>query len=104
MSDETWVLGESLDALDDMLYGGYGAIAGAASVEIIWKDIAVSRKSLGADTTLEFLQARHAIRDQFNGQSITQQMEALLAGAGNTYFDIVMEVFASHRSIKIVAS
>jgi RNAse (barnase) inhibitor barstar len=34
MACEDWQLAPSLDALDDLLYGGYGALAGH------WKDIA----------------------------------------------------------------
>jgi hypothetical protein len=34
MADESWTLGPSLDALDDLLYGGYGALHGADRVRV----------------------------------------------------------------------
>ncbi|AWX92328.1 hypothetical protein DPM13_00970 [Paracoccus mutanolyticus] len=36
MAAEDWQLGDSLDALNDMLYGGYGALHGAGSVRLRW--------------------------------------------------------------------
>jgi RNAse (barnase) inhibitor barstar len=104
MTGETWELGESLDALNDMLFGGYGVLLGANHATILWQDMAFSRASLGVETTLQFLEERLAIRQNFNGQTIVRQLEALRAGTGKTYFDIVMEVFADHPSIEIVSA
>lgn len=36
MADEDWQLGASLDALDDLLHGGYGALAGHAIATVVW--------------------------------------------------------------------
>lgn len=102
MAEEDWALGQSLDALDDMLYGGYGAIAGAQRVVLTWSDRAASRKALGTDATLEFLRRRLAERPRFNGGAVSDQIAALERGQGKTYFDIVMEVFAGHPTIEIV--
>lgn len=51
MADEDWQLGASLDALDDLLHGGYGALAGHAIATVVWRDIAHSRDALGRETT-----------------------------------------------------
>ena len=102
MADEQWKLGQSLDALSDLLYGGYGAIAGSSEVTIVWRDMAASRAALGIDATLDFLRSRVSERSQFNGSSILAQIDALEAGRGRTYFDVVLEVFADHPNIRIV--
>ncbi|EQB13179.1 barstar family protein [Novosphingobium lindaniclasticum] len=100
MAGEHWKLGQSLDALADLLYGGYGAMAGARQATILWRDIALSQAALGIETTLDFLRGRVLARSQFNGSSIAGQIAALEAGRGKTYFDIVLEVFADHPNIR----
>ncbi|WP_103098086.1 barstar family protein [Novosphingobium guangzhouense] len=101
MADEDWKIGESLDALNDLLHGGFGAIAGADAVTIRWKDIARTRAALGAEATADLLRQRSATRTMFNGARIADQLAALEAGGGVTYFDIVMDIFADHPAIVI---
>lgn len=55
MADEDWQLGPSLDALDDLLYGGHGALAGHATATVLWKDIACSRAALAVEVTRGWL-------------------------------------------------
>jgi len=104
MVGETWALGESLDALNDMLHGGYGVIANSAHVIVTWKNMDASRGALGPDTTLRFLRARLQERENFNNRSIASQIAALERGEGDTYFDIVMDVFSDHPNIRIEAA
>ncbi len=102
MAGEDWQLGPSLDALDDLLHGGYGALAGQAQATLIWRDIAHSRTALGVETTRQWLQAKLDTPGSFNTQAIARQLQALQQGEGPTYFEIVMEIFASHRQITLV--
>lgn len=95
-------LGESLDALSDLLHGGYGALAGATAARIRWRDMASSRAALGPAETRRLLVERRALRRMFNGALIACQIDALDAGRGTTYFDIVIAVVAVHPSIAIV--
>ena len=99
MAGEDWQLGHSLDALDDMLYGGYGVLAGHEDATLIWRDIEHSRNALGEETTRAWLQAKLDAEASFNVRAITAQLEALDAGEGKTYFQIVMEIFAAHPRI-----
>ena len=102
MAGESWELAESLDALNDVLYGGYGAIEGRQPVRIVWKDMTATRAALGRDATCTFLRERLGTRTIFNGSPIADQLAALESGAGTTYFDVVMQVFADHPNIEIV--
>lgn len=102
MADEDWALGESLDALNDMLYGGYGAIAGHAPITLVWDDIEASRAALGVDTTIAFLRARPKDRMTFDGAPVATQIAALEQGAGRTYFDIVLDIIDDHPTIALV--
>jgi len=102
MADEDWQLGHSLDALDDMLYGGYGVLAGHAGATLIWKDIEHSRRALGVETTRAWLQAKLDGNDRFNRPLIAGQLQALDAGKGLTFYQIVMDILAAHPRIKVL--
>lgn len=102
MSSESWRLGGSLDALDDMLYGGYGALAGHDSATVIWNDMEHSRLALGKETTRAWLQAKLVGNGAFNARAIAEQLQALEAEEGQTYFQIVMEIFAAHTQLALV--
>lgn len=101
MADEDWQLGPSLDALDDLLYGGYGALAGHATASVHWTHIAHSRAALGVAATRAWLQEKRARPGIFNTAAIDAQLDALEHGAGQTYFEIVMDVFAAHPNLRL---
>lgn len=101
MASEDWQLAPSLDALDDLLYGGYGALAGHASATVHWTHIAHSRAALGAAATRAWLQEKLAQPGTFNAASIGAQLDALQRGGGQTYFDIIMDVFAAHPTLQL---
>ena len=102
MAGEDWQLGPSLDALDDLLYGGYGALQGHTTATVAWRDIALSRVALGVDATCAWLQAKLQQPGTFNADVIRRQLDALERGEGQTYFEIVMEIFAGHPRITLL--
>ncbi|CRD66293.1 barstar family protein [Stenotrophomonas thermophila] len=102
MAGEAWQLGPSLDALDDLLHGGYGALAGHAQATLIWRDIAHSRAALGVEATCQWLQAKLDAPGSFNARAIARRLQAVRQGEGATYFEIVMQIFDSHRQITLV--
>ena len=38
----------------------------------------------------------------FNAETIGRQLDALQRGEGQTYFDIVMDIFASHPNVELL--
>lgn len=102
MAEENWTLGNSLDALNDLLYGGYGAIDGRERVDLVWQDLEKSRSTLGVEATHAFLTEKLARPDLFNTDVIAGQLDALDRGVGQTYFDIVLEIVADHPNIRLV--
>lgn len=102
MTDEDWVLGESLDALNDMLYGGFGAIAGGEPVTLVWRDMDASRSALGVETTRAFLRDKLDRPGVYSAELIGRQLDALERGDGRTYFDTVLEIIADHPNIMFV--
>lgn len=101
MADESWRLGQSLDALDDLLRGGFGAIEGREPVTILWRDIEHSKAALGRAATKRFYLAKLDRPDLFNRELIQAKITELEAGAGPTYFGIVIEIFSNHPNIEI---
>lgn len=102
MTGVDWTLGSSLDALNDMLYGGYGALDGDAPVTLLWTGFEASREALGVETTRHYLLEKLAHPERFNRAHFQQLLEALESGTGQTYFDIVLEIIGSHPKITLV--
>ncbi len=101
MSDEEWQLGPSLDALDDMLYGGYGALNGVDTVTLIWKGFKQTREALGIAATRAYYLNKLDQPSVFNVAKIRRDLEELDQGTGPTYFKIVLQIFDEHPHIRI---
>lgn len=101
MAGEDWQLGPSLDALDDLLYGGFGALAGTDMATVVWAGSETSRRALGREATRAHYLAKLAQPDIFNAAYFAQQLAELDRGEGPTYFEIVLEIFADHPNINL---
>lgn len=102
MANESWQLGESLDALSDMLRGGYGALMHSDTATLYWLNFEKSRRDLGYDATRDWLLAK-LDRPGFDRPHITAQLAALERGEGQTYFDIILQIIAEDSKIDLVA-
>lgn len=102
MADESWELGPSLDALDDLLHGGYGLLARTSPVRVVWTGSEHSRAALGPAATLDWYDAKLAEPGRFGSPGLRARREALLDGTGPTYFEIVEEIFADHPEVELV--
>ncbi|WP_256728744.1 barstar family protein [Microbacterium oleivorans] len=102
MPDEPWQLGESMDALDDLLYGGYGVLARATGARIVWTDHERARIALGVDATRAWYQGKLARPGLFAAGPAQAALDDLDRGAGATYFDLVVRVFADHPEVDLV--
>ncbi len=102
MADQGWEIGESLDALDELLCGAYGVLKGDEPVELHWLDMEKSRNDLGFDTTREFY--RHKLRhpDLFNIDQVLKELGRLDEGQGLSYFQIVLQIIETHPNIELV--
>jgi len=102
MPHEEWTLGPSLDALDDLLYGGIGELVGVAHPTVVLRDTARVRDALGTAATREYYRAKIARPDLFHVARFSAALAELDAGSGRTYFDLACEVFAAHENIRFV--
>lgn len=103
MANETWKLGASLDALDDMLRGAYGAGSGSDPVLLIWRNMEKNRADLGVAATRTYYRKKLEHPEMFNAESARKSLDELDAGTGPTYFDIVLQIIADHPRITLRA-
>ncbi|WP_370582270.1 ribonuclease inhibitor [Plantibacter sp. VKM Ac-2880] len=101
MRDEDWDLGPSLDALDDVLYGGIGALRDLDEVRFVWTEHERSRAALGVAATRTWLQQKLDRGAPFDTAHITTQLDDLDTGRGTTYFELILEVFAGHPGLRL---
>ncbi len=103
MSEEDWDIGQSLDALNDLFYGSFGAIKGREKIKLIWTNVEQSKQRLGMETTRNLYQEKLKQPELFNITLIKKNLADLEAGEGGlTYFDIVLEIVANHTNIELV--
>ena len=103
MHSEDWKIGNSLDALNDLLYGGYGAAKDIAAFDLIWLQMEKSRQSLGVETTRAYYEEKLLSGSPFNKSLFKAKLAALSNGVGDTYFDMILEIIAEHPHIRLVA-
>ena len=93
MKDEDWKVG-TLDGFDDILYG--------VKTDITWKDSQKSKEDLGFDLTKEFYENKIKQGKPFNVKLIQQKLDELIAGNGQTLFEILIEIIESHKNITLI--
>lgn len=101
MVGEGWQLGQSLDALNDLLYGGLGVLVNVENPVIVFDHSDQMRQALGVEATRRWYEAKLAQPGRFNTDAIASQLAALNAGDGPTYFELVLQVFADHPNIEL---
>ncbi len=102
MVGESWQIGQSLDAFNDLLFGGYGALQGAQSVDLVWHHMAHSRSALGYQTTRDYYLEKLKPDSPYNKNLFADKLLALESGQGETYFDTILAVLAEHPLIQLI--
>ena len=103
MADEDWKIGESLDAINDLFYGGFGLIKGNEPVELIWKNFNHNKELFGFDFTLDFYKEKLKQPEIFSTKIIQKNINDLENGKSLSYFDMILEIIAEHENITLIA-
>lgn len=101
MKEANWKVG-TLDGFDDILYGGFGVFENTDEIEIIWKDSEKSKEDLGLEATKVFYENKIKQGQPFNTNLVQQKLDDLIAGNGQTLFEILVEIIESHKNITFV--
>lgn len=103
MSGEDWQLGNSLDAFNDLLYGGFGLLQINEPVVLYWQHMEQSRAALGYAVTKRFYEDKLLPGSPYDKDLARDKLAALESGTGQTYFDILLEIIAEHPNITLRA-
>ncbi|KAA0992696.1 ribonuclease inhibitor [Dyadobacter aurulentus] len=104
MAGENWTIGNSLDALNDLFYGGYGVLKNTEYASVLWYSIEKSRSVLGYETTKAYYLEKLKPGSPFNKNVFTEKLSDLESGTGETYFDIIISIIAAHPNISLKTS
>jgi RNAse (barnase) inhibitor barstar len=103
MAGEDWKLGPSLDALNDLFHGGFGAITGLETFTLVWQDMEKNRADLGIGVTRQFYLNKLQQPERFNAARIGSDLAELENGTGPTYFEIILQIIADHPNIRLLS-
>lgn len=81
----------NLDAMVDILRGGFGKHKYGEPIEIEWKNSEVSRNNFGYETTIEILEKRLSKCHPSNRERINEQIKKAEQKEGPTFFDQIIE-------------
>ena len=84
----------SLDAFDDILYGGFGTPDG--DFVLRWLNSAKSRRALGWPQTVLHLEQKLARAHPKNRDHVRAEIEAATRREGKTLFDIIVGIISDH--------
>ena len=101
MKNVDWKLGYSLDALNDILYGGFGVYEPDEQVIVLWNNVAKSKKDLGFEETRKNYQMKIDVGYPYNVNLFQEKMVEIENGTGPTLFDIIVEIFSEHKNIEL---
>ncbi|MAZ26578.1 MAG: ribonuclease inhibitor [Cytophagaceae bacterium] len=95
-----WRLGHSLDALHDILYGGFGVHAPHEELHIIWLRAKNSQEALGYPETIAHYEQK-VQQPGVNTQLFKKRLALAQAHEGRTLFDIIVEILIRHDKVKV---
>lgn len=98
-SKYTW--NGSLDALNDILRGGYGDIEEDDKVEITWKNSRKSIIDLGFEETINLLKDKYDTCHPVNKEFVLQEIQQAKNKLGPTIFDRIVELINEHENVNL---
>ncbi|WP_221391541.1 hypothetical protein [Dyadobacter sp. NIV53] len=101
MKGVDWKMGQSLDALNDILYGGFGVYEPGEPVLVVWQNFSKSQKDLGIKETKRNYQKKIDQGHPYNVKHFQEKLAEIENGSGQTLCDIIIEIFQDHKNIEL---
>ncbi|NOK60941.1 MAG: hypothetical protein GFH27_549289n77 [Chloroflexi bacterium AL-W] len=89
----------NLDAFNDLLYGGFGALDAGFHLE--WRNARTASEHLGYAATIQWLRDRYTLCHPSNKSYVLQQSADAENQRGATLFDWLVQIIASHEGIRL---
>ncbi len=100
--DLDWQTGHNLDALNDLLRGGFGVYNYEEPILLVWKNIAKSKSDLGFEATKRYFEQNMA-NNKANTQFWIDKLKELTNANGQTLFEIIVSIISRHEHIELKA-
>jgi len=100
--DLNWDVGRNLDALNDILSGGFGVFKFEEQVNLVWKNSNKSKNDLGYLETVKYLEKRLIKCHSSNTQQIEKELLNAKNGKDQTIFERIIEIINTHNHIQLI--
>lgn len=97
--DLDWKTGHNLAAFNDLLWGGFGVHDYEEPITLVWRNFAKSRSDFGREVTIAYLEDLIKRAHSNNHEYLTQEMEEVKAGRGETLYEMMIAIIKEHEHI-----
>lgn len=94
-------IGRNLDALNDILRGGFGKFEYGEPIKILWKNSEKSKKDLGFPETIKYFEAKLKKCHPSNKESVQKDLQDAQENKGETLFQIIIKIISNHEHIEL---
>ena len=99
-------MGRNLNAVDDVLRGGFGKFEYEESIDLIWRNSQKSKHDLGHKETIKYLRKSlfycFVAGPYSNISQLRKDLKKAKAGEGKTIFDELIEMIEDNSHINLV--
>jgi hypothetical protein len=96
-----WKPGKSLDAVNDLLRGGFGIHGYGEPIHLHWKNSEKSRKDLGWSETIRFMEKRLKTANRKNNVVLSKELLAAKRHEGQTLFEMIENMIKAYDFIEL---
>ena len=102
LTDNFSGFGRNLDALNDVLRGGFGKFEYEEPIELIWESSDKSREDLGYSETVRYLKEKLKRCHPSNFANVQKELEAAEKQKGPTIYEIILEIIRDNKNINLI--
>ena len=96
-----WKIGRNLNALDDVLGGGFGIHEMDENIEVVWLNSEKSKSDLGWRETISYVQKKLETCHPTNKPDVKSDLKDAESKKGQTLYEIIAELISEKRNIKL---
>jgi len=98
-----WQPAHNLDALNDILYGGFGTFSLGEPIVLEWINYPKSRKDLGREPSIRYYESRAAGLSGKRADYFQGLADQLKTGGGETLIGMISGMIGERQNIRFIA-